>query len=178
MKSSLCNIALVGLFCMMAASPAWSQAATASVTGTVTDPTGAVVPGAEVTITNQATGAIRTASTDAVGKYLIVQLAPATYRVEIKMSGFKTGVRENVELLVGITSTLDVELEVGAVAEEVVVEGGVAGINTVDASKGSAFGGNEIAGLPVLDLNPVALLGLQAGVTYVPGSTLSAGGYV
>ena len=177
MKSSLCNIALVGLFCMMAASPAWSQAATASVTGTVTDPTGAVVPGATVTITSKATGAIRTASTDAVGKYLIVQLAPATYRVEIKMSGFKTAVRENVELLVGITSTLDVELEVGAVAEEVVVEGTVTGINSVDATKGSAFSGSEVAGLPVLDLNPVGLLGLQAGVTYVPGSTLSAGGY-
>jgi hypothetical protein len=134
MKSSLCNIALVLVFCMMTASPAWSQAATAAVTGTVSDPTGAVIPGAEVTATHTATGVTRTASTDASGKYLIAQLAPATYRIEIKMSGFKTAVRENVDLLVGTTSALNVEMEVGEVAEEVVVEGGTAVINTADAS--------------------------------------------
>jgi protocatechuate 3,4-dioxygenase beta subunit len=101
-------LALVLIFCMVAASPAWSQAATAAVTGTVSDPTGAVIPGAEVTVTQASTGVIRTAVTDATGKYLIAQLAPATYRIEIKMSGFKTAVRENVELLVGTTSALNV----------------------------------------------------------------------
>jgi hypothetical protein len=119
----------------------------------------------------------RTATTDATGKYFISQLPPGTYRIEVKMSGFRTAIIEEVELPVGATSTVNVELEVGAVAEQVVVEGSAIGLNTADASLGTAFSGQEVQGLPSLDLNPVGLLSLQPGVTFVPGQTDGTGGY-
>jgi len=143
----------------------------------VADPTGAVLPGAELTVTHEATGVVRTARTDSSGRYIVTQLPPGRYRLEAKMTGFKTQVLEDVDLLVGIASEVDIGMQVGAVAEQIVVEGSVAGLNTVDATIGRPISGTELSSLPVLDLDPAGLLGLQAGVTFVPGSDRSAGGY-
>ena len=107
--SSLLCLAL--MFMLLTASPAHPQSA--GFTGTVLDPTGATIAGAQVTITNEATGGPRVATTEADGKFVFSQVAPGKYKVEVKASGFKTAVRQHVELLVGITSTLDIRLEVG-----------------------------------------------------------------
>jgi hypothetical protein len=85
------------------------------VTGTVSDPTGAVIPDAEVTATDEDKAVSRTVSTDSAGKYLVSQLPPGTYRIEVKMTGFRTAIIEEVELLVGATTTVNVALEVGAI---------------------------------------------------------------
>jgi len=155
--------------------PAWSQ--TSGLTGTVTDPSGAVIPGAKVTLTHEATGVTRTATTASDGGYVFSQLVPGNYKIEVTAEGFKTAVREHVPIAVGLTSTLDIHLEVGAVAETVVVEAEVSGVNTTDASIGNPFSGSQVLNLPSLNLDPSGLLSLQAGVTYVPGAAEVPGGY-
>ncbi len=163
------------LLVLFGASPAWSQAA--SLSGTVIDPSGASVAGAEVTITNEATGATRTVKSESDGKYVFNQLAPGKYKVEIKAQGFKTTVRQHLEVLVGITTTLDMHLEVGTVAETMIVEAAAVGVNTTDASIGTPISGSELSALPVLDNNPAGLLGLQAGVAYIPTRADNPSGY-
>jgi hypothetical protein len=93
------------------------------------------------------------------------------------MQGFKTAVRDPVTLPVGITSTLNVTLEIGAVTEQVVVEGGTSAINTTDASLGVVISGAQIQNLPLEGIDPAGLLSLQPGVTFVPGATDNPGGY-
>jgi hypothetical protein len=86
-------------------------------------------------------------------------------------------VQQNVDLLVGITSTLDVQMEIGAASEQVVVEATTAGVNTSDASIGNPLSGEQVSSLPSLDLNPAGLLSLQPGVAYIPVQSDTAGGY-
>ena len=166
---------LLTVILAFAAGSAWAQSAAFS--GTVLDPSGAAVAGATVTITNEATAAARTATTESDGKYLFAQLAPGKYKMEVKAQGFKTSVRGHLELLVGITSTLDVRLEVGTVAQIVTVEASVAALNTTDASIGTPISGSELSALPVLDMNPAGLLSLQTGVAYIPSTADNPSGY-
>ncbi|HET9261613.1 MAG TPA: carboxypeptidase-like regulatory domain-containing protein [Vicinamibacterales bacterium] len=152
-------------------------AGTAALTGAVTDPSGAIIVGADVTATNLATGARRSAKTDETGKFLIAQVLPGEYRLDVTATGFRTAVRPRVELPIGITSTLDVVLELGEIAEAVEVQAMTAAVNTNDASMGLPLTGAEIRSLPSLDLNPAGLLSLQAGVAFVPSQSDTAGGY-
>jgi hypothetical protein len=168
-------VCLAAVVMLLTGSPASPQSA--GFTGTVLDPTGASVAGAQVTITNEATGAPRSATSEADGRFVFNQLNPGKYKVEVKAGGFKTTVRQHVELLVGITSTLDIRLEVGTVAETVTVSEQVAPLNTSDASIGRPISGNELAALPTLDMNPAGLLGLQTGVAYIPSPGDHPGGY-
>jgi hypothetical protein len=166
---------MLSLILAFAAGSAWAQSATFS--GTVLDPSGAAIAGAQVTLTNEATGATRTTTTGSDGKFLFAQLAPGKYKVEVVAQGFKTAVQQHLELLVGITSTVDVRLEVGTVTQVVNVESTVAAINTTDASIGTPISGSELGALPVLDMNPAGLLSLQTGVAYIPSAPDRPGGY-
>lgn len=145
--------------------PAWSQG-TASLSGTVTDATGAVIPGATITLTNEATGATRVATSGPDGAYTFALVPPGTYRVEFKMQGFKTAVRDNVALPIGTNQVLSVTLELGEISTEVVVEGGAVKVNTTDASVGNPFGESQVRQLPLEARNPSQLLSLQAGVVW------------
>jgi hypothetical protein len=173
--NSFTRALLFSLILAFAAGSAWAQSA--AFTGTVLDTSGAAVTGAKVTITNEANGATRTATTESDGKYLFTQLAPGKYKMEVKAQGFKTAIRQHLEFLVGITSTVDLRLEVGAVSETVVVEAQVAALNTTDASMGNPVSGSELSALPILDMNPAGLLGLQTGVAYIPSQSDHPGGY-
>jgi hypothetical protein len=95
----------------------------------------------------------------------------------VKVTGFKTAVFTRVELPIGITTTLNIQLEVGGLAEVIEVQGVTATVNTTDASIGTPITGQELRNLPLLDLNPAALLSLQAGVAFIPTHSDQAGGY-
>jgi carboxypeptidase family protein/TonB-dependent receptor-like protein len=152
-------------------------AGTAALTGAVTDPSGAIVVGAEVTVTNLATGAKRSATTDTSGKYQIAQVQPGDYRVDVTATGFKTAVRPRVALPIGVTTDLDIAVELGDLAEQVEVQAVAAAVNTTDASMGTPLTAKEIRSLPSLDLNPAGLLSLQTGVAFVPSAADTPGGY-
>lgn len=134
------------------------------VTGKVIDPTGAVIPGVEITVTNTATGVSRSALTNETGNYTITQLPPGNYTVKAELAGFKAKV-VNVPLPVDQTVTLDLPLEVGAVTDIVEVLATAETVNTVDAKLGVGFDQKKIIDLPLNARNIVGLLALQTGVT-------------
>lgn len=150
---------------------AWGQAI-GSLRGTVTDPQGAAVSGAEVLVRNEETRAARATASGPGGVYLFSPLAPGSYTVEAKLSGFKTAIRRKVEILVATPATLDLTLEVGLLTETVEVTAPPSAINTTDASLGDAFRERQVKQLPFSARNAVALLTLQPGVVFTGESDL------
>jgi hypothetical protein len=163
-------VAAAIFFCLLFAVAA--QAQSTSISGKVTDPAGAVVPGVTVTLTSS-TGADRIDITNDVGVYRFLQLAPGDYKIKAELQGFKTTAKDNLQLLVDSPAVLDLALEVGQIAETVTVEAGALRLNTQDAALGSAFEPKRIVNLPLESRNMANLLSLQAAVTpdgYVSGS--------
>ncbi|MBL8217984.1 MAG: TonB-dependent receptor [Bryobacterales bacterium] len=158
---------------MLFSSVLWGQNLT-SLNGTVTDSSGAVVPGAKVSIENQATGASRGVESDTAGKYTFPQLAPGTYKVTAAGQGFATATVSDVRLLVSTPATLNITLEVGAITQTVNVSGEGTQVNTQDASLGNALGTRPILQLPLEGRNVVGLLSLQPGVTFLGENSASS----
>jgi hypothetical protein len=152
-----------------------AQSGTTGISGTVTDQTGAAVPGATVRLVNTAIGFERTVTTNDEGKYNFPTIQPATYRVEVEASNFKKSIRSDVQALVDSPIIIDIRLEPGDVTAVVNVTSDSiqSVVNTQDASLGNNFVPEQIIQLPS-DLRRVTdLLSLQPGVTregYVAGS--------
>ncbi len=151
-----------------------AQMATTSLRGVVTDPAGAVINGAQITLANSAAGFDRTASTNERGEYQFLQVLPGTYTLTVSAGGFATDRKEGVALLVNTPAKLDFTLRVGKAETTVDVQGEAAAVNTVDATLGNAFDPRQIEALPSEGRNAVELLSLQAGVAYV-GNQVNTG---
>jgi len=108
------------IICSLAAF-AWAQGPVGTLTGTITDPAGAAVPGATVIATNAATGVETRTTTTSTGTYTLPYLPAGNYTVRVSAPGFRTATAENVVLRVAQTQTADVKMEVGGVTEQVVV---------------------------------------------------------
>lgn len=147
--------------------------ATTSLSGTVSDDSGAVIPGAVVTLSSQGTGAERTASTDERGGFQFLQVPPGMYSVVVEMDGFSTELVTDVELLVDTPASMEIDLDVGQVSEVVTVEADAVTINTTDATVGNAFNETKVRQLPLLTRNVVELMSLQTGVNQT-GEVLGA----
>ena len=139
---------------------------TSSLTGLVTDASGGVVPGAEITVVNSDTNQKRTATTDSQGRYSFPQMQPSTYQVTARATGFSDAVVNNVQLLVNTPSTVDIHFTVGAVQQTVSVNASTTQVNTQDATIGNAIGTRPILELPFDARNVIGLLSIQPGVTY------------
>lgn len=137
-----------------------------SLTGVVTDPSGGVVPGAEITVVNSDTNQKRTATTDSQGRYSFQQMQPSTYQVSARGTGFSEVVVNDVHLLVNTPSTVDIHFAVGAVQQSVSVTADTTQVNTQDATLGNAIGTRPILELPFDARNVIGLLSIQPGVTY------------
>jgi hypothetical protein len=129
------------------------------------DQTGAVIPGAIVSLTNSGTGFKRQALTGEDGAYQFLQAPPGTYQVTVEKAGFTTVTRDTVQLQVNTPGTLDLRMNVGATTDVVNVEADATAINTVDASIGNPFSETQVRQLPLETRNVVELLSLQVGVT-------------
>jgi len=151
----------------------WSASAQTQITagviqGTVLDPQGAVVPDAAVEARNAATNFTRSARTDAHGRFVLLQLAPGRYSVEVKKPGFPTLRQENVTVTVGQAIELDLTMTLGKLDETVTVTG----TTVVDRSKtevSSTLDENTISTTPVLGRKFEDLLTLTPGVSIVQG---------
>ena len=158
-----------------------AQSATTSLRGTVSDPNGAVVVGAVVTISDPATGLSRDVTTSGQGEYQFLELPPATYELTVKARGFATVIERGIQLLVRTPATVNVTLKVAGGSETVEVTAAVTLINTEDASMGHAFDTRQIQALPFEGREPTSILTLQAGVVYTgntktgPNSTTQSG---
>ena len=157
---------LLSLFLWPAAAIAQQQLATLQ--GTITDQTGAVVPGVTVTAIAIDTGVARTAVTNQAGVYRVPSLEPGRYRVSAELTGFSRAIRDNVTLEVGAAVGLPFVLQAGNVSEEVEVRGSAAAIQTERADISSVVERKRIESLPLVSRNPLALTALTPGVTGIP----------
>ncbi len=144
---------------------AWGQATT-SLRGAVTDPSGAAIPGAKVTIVNPSTGVTRSATTAGDGTYVFAQLLPGTYVLNVEATGFQKYNQTGVVLRVALPATVNVAMKVGAVTQVVSVSGQAPLLNTTNASIGQTMGSTQIEQLPLEARNVPSLLSIQPGVVY------------
>jgi Carboxypeptidase regulatory-like domain len=159
---------LVPCFFLASTGYAWAQAGTATVYGDVRDQQGAALPGAAVTLSSVDTSATRSTVASETGGYRFVALTPGAYSLKVELNGFRTAVRDKLQVAVDTTVKLDVALELGSVAETVEVAGISPILNTTDASLGNVITATHIQALPLEARNPVGLLSLQAGAVYLP----------
>ncbi|MBI2686328.1 MAG: TonB-dependent receptor [Acidobacteria bacterium] len=144
---------------------AFAQAPTASLTGTVSDPSGAVIANASVVLTNSATGFNRTLTTNAEGVYAFNAVPIGVYTLTIEAPGFPKQIRERVELQVGQTARIDATLQVGNVAESIRVEGGAPLLQTETTEVGTVIENKRIVELPLNGRNYLQLASLIPGAT-------------
>lgn len=122
--------------------------ANAGITGTVTDSTGAVVSGANVTITNQGTGGKNHTTTSSAGTYAVTGLTPGVYSIAVEATGFKMMVQNAVNVEVSVTSTMNIQLTTGATSETVTVTSDAIALNTTAPQLGSTIEPAVVASLP------------------------------
>ena len=146
------GLALGVLLC--AAAPALSQQGTADLVGKITDSQGAVLPGVAIVLTNEDTGVYREIVTGANGSYSISQVVPGRYRISAQLSGFRSLDRRGISLTVGVTTTLDLTLDVGSVAETVTVTAESPLVDVTSAEIGGVLAAERIR-LVRPDLTPV-----------------------
>ena len=144
----------------------WAQDTRGTITGRITDPSGAVIPGATVLVTNAAIGAKVQQQTGQDGYYHAAFLTPGIYQVEVTAPGFKKVVRDGVEVRVADRLEINVALEVGSSELSVTVTAEAPLMNTESASMGTVVDSKRVSSLPVSYGNPFLLIGLSAGVTY------------
>jgi hypothetical protein len=147
----------------------FAQKYTGTITGTVTDPQGAVVSGAQVTVTNQGTGETRTATTNASGIYVAPDLSVGAYTVSVKSPNFKEFVSKNVQLDASSTATINAALVVGGTGEQVTVEASTVQVETSSGAVGNVVEGNEVRELPLNGRNFIELTQLAPGVSPIAG---------
>jgi Carboxypeptidase regulatory-like domain/TonB dependent receptor len=143
---------------------AWSQANTGSIAGTVTDPTGAVVAGAAITIRDLATNVERTTQSSPKGEYLVTGLLPARYQVRVTAGSFSPFSAE-IEVTVGGYETLDVKLSVTATTEVQVIGAGGVAVNTQTQEMSQVVDTQQLAQLPSLTRNPYDFVALSGNVS-------------
>ena len=161
------SLGLVSILSLVMAATLVAQSST-SLRGTVTDLTGAVIPGAKLTLTNVATQAMRSATSDESGTYIFPQVIPGPYQLTASASGFNDVLVDALRLLVNQPTTQNVQFErIGTVAETISVSAEATQLNSTDASLGNAVGTKPIIELPLNARNVVGLLSLQPGVVYL-----------
>ena len=126
------------IVCLMSAGPAWAQA-TAQISGTVRDASGAVLPGVQVTATQTGTGISRMTVTNETGFYVLPSLPLGPYRVEASLPGFRGFTQTGIVLQVGSSPVIDVKMEVGQVAQAIEVEADVATVETRTSGVGTVI---------------------------------------
>jgi hypothetical protein len=149
-----------------------------TILGTVTDPTGAVITGAKVTITNTATQVSREATTDKDGIFQVVSLPIGDYTVALEKEGFKKKISKANQLLINQNLRVDLTMEIGSKGDVVTVEGQTAGVETVSSTMGQSITSRPIVDLPLNGRNMLDLALLQPGVTPAdnPSNTGTASG--
>ncbi len=154
---------LITLILLLSA-PTFAQSSTSRITGSIRDSTGAVVPGASVTVVNEATGLSQTQTTTDSGLYAFPAMPVGDYTITVEKPGFKKYQQTTNALTVGTPLTVDAVMEVGQVSEVVTVQGGTEQLQTTNATIGNVVEQKAIEALPLNGRNPLTLLLLEPGV--------------
>jgi hypothetical protein len=163
LSSLLCTLAISALILASSLS-AFSQGSVGRLVGTITDPRGAVVPAATVTIKDNQTGRERTFAASGEGSFTVPQLDVGTYTVTITAPGYSTYTATDVKIDANRDNSLSVSLQVGGVQENVLVTTGTEIVNSSNGELSSTVGERQVKELPINGRNPLALLNLLPGV--------------
>ena len=154
-----------------------AQAGRGGINGLVSDPTGAIIPGASVTATDTATAAKLSTVTTGAGLYTFVSLPPGTYQVSATAKGFDTVVQKNVNVTVDQVTTINLTLKIGQVSEVVTVTETTSLADTSNATVGQLISADTIDRVPLLTRNVYDLIQLSAGVTPANGANNSSSSF-
>jgi len=169
------------------ATASFAQSDRGTLTGTITDPTSAVIPGASVAAVNSETGTkYETISTE-TGNYTLLQVPPGVYQLSVELPGFKKYVRQGITVLVAQTLRLNVQLEVGAATDEVTVSADAPLLRTESSDVSHNVSASRLDDLPILGIggvlsgsagirNPYAMVQLIPGSTWTPNSLVRMNG--
>jgi Carboxypeptidase regulatory-like domain len=160
-----CALLAVGAALMTVPVVSAQTAETGAINGTVTDPSGRVVPGVTIRVISAATGQTREAITQSNGSYLAALLPPGRYSVEASTTNFKKATFPSVEIHVTETATLDIKLEVGSVTETVTVQSTATQLDTTSSALGNVTDQRMVENLPLVTRNYMQILGLSPGVS-------------
>ncbi|MDQ6677794.1 MAG: TonB-dependent receptor [Acidobacteriota bacterium] len=163
---------------MFAAQLAFGQGERATVTGTVTDLSKAIIPGAEVAIRNLATNVISRTTTNTSGIYSLPSLPPGGYELSVQKNGFRASRVENIPLSVGLTATVDVTMQVGSTSEAVEVNATAVQLEAQTSGLGTVVNTRPVMELPLLGRNPLSFAALAPGVIPTSGQQANGGGIV
>ena len=166
-RSRLLSFAFFLASSLLFISQGWSQSATTSLSGTITDAKQAVIPGADVTLNNSQTGFSRTVKTNSQGDYQFLQLPPAPYQLTVSAPGFAELKRDHIVLQVSSPATLKLVLQVASQTVTVEVSGEAPPVNISDATLGHNFNSKQLIDLPSEGRDPASILSLQPGVVYI-----------
>ena len=158
------RLTVYGVLLCLTIAAALAQVEQASITGSVTDQSDALVAGAQVTVTNAHTGVKAVTKTNSEGYYSVPYLAPGEYTVSVENSGFKKASVTGIFLRVGLIATINVKLEVGAVQNEIRVETTVEQLEQQSATLGNVVTGTQMVEMPLSGRNPYSLVTMAPGV--------------
>jgi hypothetical protein len=172
MRTGAAFFVSVLLLLVLSVSALGQSQTTGRIAGTVSDQNGAAVPGAEVTVTNNATGETRTIVADASGNYIVPLLPSGTYSVSVTAPGFKKFIVNDIKVAITETNSLDPALVVGAPSESVIVDIAPSIVQTEGPQLGRVVDARTVAELPLATRNFTQILGLSPGAaTYLPDNT-------
>src|SRR5437762_3383541 len=170
MRRAITGLSTVVLVCAMFNVLARAQV-TAQISGTVRDPSGAVLPGVEITATQTDTGIVRTTLTNETGSYVLPNLAVGPYKVEAALAGFRTFVQNGIVLQVNGSPVVNPVLEVGQVSEQVEVQANAALVETRSSGVGQVIENQRILELPLNGRQVTDLITLSGAAVAVESNS-------
>ncbi len=156
----------------------WAQGERTTITGTITDSSGAVVVGARVTVRQVATNTITKTESNSAGLYFAPSLSIGEYEITVEKQGFRPSKVSGIQMTVGLTATINVVLEVGAVAEAVQVTAAAVQLEAQTSGLGKVVETRRVVELPLLGRNPLALAATAPGVLPTSGQQANGGGII
>jgi len=171
------SVERVALFFFGLVAPLAAQLSTASVKGTIRDASGSAVPGAEIFLRNTATGVQRTTSSNEAGNYVFLSVAPGSYTLEARHTGFQTVQVQAFPLEVNQTATFDLKLEVGQIQQSVSVTAAGEALQAATSELGNVVAQKQVVDLPLNGRNFTQLLTLTPGASPANVSQNSGGGF-
>ncbi|HZE25924.1 MAG TPA: carboxypeptidase regulatory-like domain-containing protein [Terriglobales bacterium] len=166
---------LVAFFCLVCSTSSIAQGTGGRILGRVADPTGALLAGVKVTVTNEATGVAQGAITNESGDYAFLQVAVGAYRVEFDQAGFKKNLQRGVTVDLNQVVTLNMMMQIGEAKETVEVTSEAPLVDTTSTQLGAIMDQRQVSTLPLNSRDTYQLLQLQPGVQGVGGSDLFYG---
>ena len=166
---------MISLCILLLTLSAMAQIQNGQFTGTVTDASGAALPGAKITITNSATNFSMTTTTNGTGSYTAKELPVGVYKITVEAAGFKTYTDNNVNLDPGAIARVDVKMQLGQAREVVEVTGEASAVQTEDAKLFTTVTSAQIANLPLNGRNVYDLMQISAGAVNVAGTDFENG---